>query len=446
MASISQVSRQMRRLFEEEAEPLARQEGLRQRGLRFGQLAYLFVLGWWQQPQAGPSALARFAGSLGLHLCKQEVDAHFTEATARWLLALLRRAVCVLICAREGVKLALLQQFTAVLVEDGSTITLPAALKSVWAGCGGSPSKPGGAPSQAEAALKVTVRFDLLGGRMDGPHVQAGRQHELRSVLREQQMPAGSLWMADLGYWTLKWLSSLVKQGVYFLLRYKAGIVLWHEGQRLDVLAVLPQQVGERLELLVEVGAGRLLKGVRLLAERVPAEVAQQREARYREYVRAHGKPLNPLVLELTKWTLVVTNVPASMLSLEQAFALLRARWQIELLFKLWKDHALVDEWRGTKPARVLCEVYAKLLAMVVQHWVLLLACWEDPHRSLSGAAEIVREQLPLLVHGLVGHHPLQRGLRLLVDSVRGGCSIEARRTRPSTSRRLQCAGGDGLT
>src|SRR5574340_698077 len=258
MASIAQVSREVRRLFEEEAEPLARREGLRQRTMRFAQVAYLFVLGWWQQPQAGPSALARFAGSLDLTLCKQEVDAHFTGATARWLLALLRRAVCVLICAREGVKLALLQQFTAVLVEDASTITLPEALASVWRGCGGSAATAGKA-RQTEAALKVTVRFDLLGGRLDGPHVQAGRQHELRSVLREQVMAAGSLWMADLGYWNLKWLGSLVKSGVYFLLRYKPGIVLWHEGERLDLLTVLPQVVGERLEVVVEVGARRLL-------------------------------------------------------------------------------------------------------------------------------------------------------------------------------------------
>src|SRR5574340_785401 len=143
MASIAQVSREVRRLFEEEAEPLARREGLRQRTMRFAQVAYLFVLGWWQQPQAGPSALARFAGSLDLTLCKQEVDAHFTEATARWLLALLRRAVCVLICAREGVSLPLLQQFTAVLVEDASTITLPEALASVWRGCGGSAATAG---------------------------------------------------------------------------------------------------------------------------------------------------------------------------------------------------------------------------------------------------------------------------------------------------------------
>src|SRR5581483_8592040 len=167
---------------------------------------------------------------------------------------------------------------------------------------------------------------------------------------------------------------------------------------------------------------------------------------RYREYARVHCKPVNPLVLELSQWTIIVTNVPVRMLTHEQAFALLHARWQIELLFKLWKQDALVDEWTGTQPWRILCEVYAKLLAMVVQHWVLLLACWDDPHRSLSGAAEVLREHVAMLAHGVMRHIPLQRALRLMSESVRGQCSIPERSTRLSTSRRLQSSYGPGLT
>lgn len=147
----------------------------------------------------------------------------------------------------------------------------------------------------------------------------------------------------------------------------------------------------------------------------MPEAVAKQRQERYREYARTHQKPVNPLVLERAQWTVLVTNVPAALLSFEQAFALLRARWHIELLFKLWNQHALLDEWSSGKPWRILCEVYAKLLAMLIQHWVLLLACWEDPHRSLSSAAEVVREHVPLLAHGLVRHLPLQRALRSIL-------------------------------
>src|SRR5262249_28717415 len=51
-----------------------------------------------------------------------------------------------------------------------------------------------------------------------------------------------------------------------------------------------------------------------------------------------------------------------------------RLRWQIELLFRLWKDEGQVDQTRGRKPERVLCELLAKLLGQVVQHWATLLA------------------------------------------------------------------------
>src|SRR5436305_8998255 len=99
MTSRPQVCQILRTVFEEDAVLLARRAGLRQRTIPLSRLAYLFVLGWWHNPSAGPSALARFAGGLGLALCKQEVDAHLTERTASWLLALLHRAVLLMVCA-----------------------------------------------------------------------------------------------------------------------------------------------------------------------------------------------------------------------------------------------------------------------------------------------------------------------------------------------------------
>jgi hypothetical protein len=139
----------------------------------------------------------------------------------------------------------------------------------------------------------------------------------------------------------------------------------------------------------------------------------------------------------LAAWTLVVTSVPASILSIDEAFILLRARWQIELLFKLWKDCCLLDEWQSVKPWRILCEVYAKLLAIVVQHWLLLLSCWDDPHHSFTAVSEIVRNQVPVLVLGLRRILPLEHAIQQIIQAVKGATSIPARSTRMSTSHRL---------
>ncbi len=196
---------------------------------------------------------------------KQAVEERFTMRTADWLLAVLRRGVQFLVCA-QAVSIPLLKRFSAVLVEDGSTISLPSGLKQVWRGCGG---------SGPAAALKLTVRWDLLRGGLSGPYVQEGRRHETQSPLREQQMPRGSLWIGDLGYFALTWLTQLVKQGV-----------------------------------------------------------VKRRREQLKEQAHKQCKPINSRQWELVQWTIVLTNVPVSLLAAAEAMALLRARWQIELLWK----------------------------------------------------------------------------------------------------------------
>src|SRR5260370_39347089 len=100
---------------------------------RFRELPLSRVRGWGKQPQAGPSALSRFAGSLGVSIQKQGLDCHFTQRTATWLLALVRRAVEYVGCAHAG-SLPLLQQFRAVLIGDGSNLRFPSVLPTGWPG------------------------------------------------------------------------------------------------------------------------------------------------------------------------------------------------------------------------------------------------------------------------------------------------------------------------
>lgn len=452
--SIPRLCQELQRLFTKEAMRLAKEAGLRERQWNGASLARLLVFGWLAYPHAGISQLVAVARSMGIKTSKQALDAHFTERTAAFLLSLLQQAVRVVVCG-PTVPLPLLQRFRAVYIEDGSTIALPAALASLWRGCGGNPEGKQAASYQGiprasshpktEAGIKLTVRWDLVRGSLHGPHLQAGRHHELSSVLRQERMEAGSLWVADLGYFALVVLGQLAKEGVFFLQRYKEGVVLWRGNQRIEVLDVLPQTEEELVDVQVACGARKQVKA-RLLAQRVPQQVAEQRRLHLKERARKQQQPVSPRTWELCQWTILLTNVPATQLSIREAVALIRARWQIELLFKLWKSQGLVDEWSSQKPWQVLCEVYAKLLALVVQHWLLIQGCWDDPHHSLVQAAAIVRDHSPLFREALGGHFSVRRVVQAVVRALQTGCSIPPRPRRPSTSRLLEGEPFWGLT
>ena len=442
MTSITQLCGLLQTLFLVDAVELARQMKLRARKLSATTLACVLVFGWLQNPQAGPSYLTDVAYKLGVALKKQSINDHFTVATANWLLALLRRAVLFVVCG-EHCTIELLERFSAVVVEDGSTISFPPALQAFWKGCGGNTSK--NAASKSQSALKLTVRLDLLKGSLQGPMLQDGKTHELNSELRVQELPAGSLWIADLGYFAFHWLQTLSQRGVYFLMRYKDTALLWVNGKRVELLDLLPSTAGTWLDQEVQLGADKRVKA-RLIAVQVPQDVVEQRHKRIKEYARTHQKPVNERALELAKWTILISNVPIALLTPLQAQSLIRARWQIELLFKLWKQDGLIDEWRTQHAERILCEVYAKLLAMLVQHWLLIRSSWQEPDRRLSALARTVREQVPLLLHAFRGRLPLEQALSLMLEQIQENAPMPQRSTRPSTAQILGGAPYWGLT
>jgi hypothetical protein len=210
-------------------------------------------------------------------------------------------------------------------------------------------------------------------------------------------------------------------------------------GQRLDLLTWLPRWASAEdqvLDVPIPLGAAHHLPA-RLLVRHVPAPVAEQRRHHLREEARRKGQPLSPRRLALAEWTLLITNVPAGLLSATEALVLVRARWQVERLFKLWKSHGLLDESRSGKPWRRLCELYAKMLALLLQHWLLILSCWRYPDRSLVQAAQTIQRFATALALELAHPKRLVALLGKLEQCLRVGCRITKRKAAPATYQLL---------
>ncbi len=443
MITVPHMASVLRKVFDQDARALAREMGVikRERKLNGATLLLLFVLGWLHQPKAGSSALARFAGTLGVTRSLQGIEEHWTFLTAQWLYEVLVRAVQCLVMA-QAVAIPLLHRFVGVYIEDGSSINLPDSLERYWRGCRGGNGESRG----TKAGVKLTLRLDLLQGRLQGPMLQDGRAHESKSLLQSIPWVKGALWIADMGYFALVRLVRVSQAGAYFLMPLKDGVVLWLEGKRADILSVLQACGADEQEYEVDLGAAKQVK-CRVVARRASEEQIKHRHKQQDAYARKHGTQVSQRQRDWACWTIAITNVPAALLTLAEAFILLRARWQVELLWKLWKMQGLVDEWSTTNEERMLCEVYAKLLGLLLQHWVMLLTCWEDPHRSWITVSEIVRDQTVVLAHGFSGRLSLTQAVRLMCEAIMqaAGRSIAGRSDRPSTSR-LLLACDDGLT
>ena len=224
--------------------------------------------------------------------------------------------------------------------------------------------------------------------------------------------------------------ASLGEDGSYWLTRYKIGTTIYDvNGERLSLTDWLPQTVGDCLEADIQVETQHRLP-CRLVGERVPAHVVEQRHERIHETARQNQKPASALMLDMAKWTLYLTNAPVSVLTVDEVFILARYRWQIELLFKLWKTDLSIDRWRTQNPHRILCELYGKLLVAVVTHWLLLLGCWHKPRRSLRQAIPTIRGLAWQWANSLHRLDWLQHTLKSLVRTL-STCRMDRSQTQP---------------
>jgi len=386
------------------------------------------AFGWLANPQATLEELAQTAAARGLRISPQGIHKRLSRRGSACLREVLMAAVTRMFAA-DPVAIPILQRFSGgVWLLDSTTVALPDALAKQW---------PSSGPGKGRAGIKLVVRLNLLHGTLAGPCFQAGSQSDHHGELQDKPLPKDALHLADMGFFDLDRLRKLARKGVFWLTHVQARTRLYDsQGKRWHLAALMAKQTTDTVEMSVELGTRDRLP-CRLLAQRVPPAVAEQRRERLRDRAQRSKKKVSAERLALADWTIYVTNLPAERLTLAEAMVLGRCRWQIELLFKLWKSEGRIDESRSTKPWSVLCEVYAKLLGMVVQHWVLLTSCWSYSNRSLTKASRTVRGHALQLAIVLGNGQLVCRTLEVIRRCLEGGCRLNKRRKRPATYQNL---------
>ena len=432
MGIVRDVAVAVQALLNEIAENVAKECDVIKRRRKFSAstLAQTFVLGFLQSPNASDEDLAQMAGTLGVQVTAQAVEQRYSPELTAFLEGVFRRAIGTVV--QSQMMLApILDRFTDILLLDSTTFTLPAELAERFAGCGGS-------FGAGKAAVKFQVQFSLKTGALDTIQIEPGRDCDQKTSLQDAPLPSGTLRIADLGYFDTEVFERFGKEGVYWLSRLLWGISTYSvNGERLELMKWLSAK-GTLVDDTILVGAKRRIK-CRIIGWRIPPEVANRRRQKVIDEHSRKGRTPSAERLAWCDWMVLVTNVPVEMLSPEEACVLYRSRWQIELVFKRWKSQGMIADLQGSTVNRKMAKMWARLLAVIVQHWLLLTTVWGERTKSLSKACDAIRKFALLLAVGINDAAAVRTTIELIVQVTHSTVKTNKRKI-PSTFELLNNA------
>ncbi len=365
-------------------------------------------------------------------LSAQGLDNRFTQKAADFVKSVLEEALGEAIQAKKSVDIEILNRFTHVYVADGSVIALPDELRELWQGSGGT-------HGSSRSAIKLDTCIELKTGRLQCGLMQ-GKTSDNRNPIANAEYEAGSLRLQDLGYFNLERMKQQAARGEYWISRYQINTAIYDkQGLPVDLWSLLYslKQAGvTQYECPVELGVKTRLSA-RLLLAALPEEAAARSRAKMKENASKQGRTATQASLALCDWKILITNAEPERLSLKDCLLLYSVRWQIELLFKFWKSHGKLGHSNSANPWRRLCELYVKLLIVVVQHWIFLTGLWDIPERSLIKGGQMIKEQAARLAACINNIDELTLLLQELAQRFQVGCRQNTRKNHPNTWRQL---------
>lgn len=298
------------------------------------------------------------------NICKQALNERFNARAVKFLeqvvLILLREKLEVLNSVNVGV-------LSAVTIADSTCIMLPDCMKKFFAGFGAKGSCSG---------IKIFYEYDLKHGVVRNLDIYPANENDYHSgeMILEHLQPK-ELLIRDLGFYKLEAFARIAQSGAYFLSRYKTGTNLYMSAdgsEQINLSSFIKKiRAGESKELLVYAGSEQRLP-CRLIVDKFDSQTAAERRRKLCWNKNDKGKNLSRKRLELCSCNCYLTNLPEASFALVEMRKIYSIRWQIEIMFKVWKSTFGIDKIRAVNPHRIFCFIYGKLIAILLCTTVFL--------------------------------------------------------------------------
>lgn len=258
----------------------------------------------------------------------------------------------------QSIDLKIINQFERVIVLDSTAFQLPEELASVFAGCGGNASNAG---------IKIQFGYDLKSSSFFY-RIHEGKLPDnspTNSFIDEIQ--SGDLTIRDLGYFGINVFDDIDEKDAYYLSRLKTNVNVYQVDEngnlvKIDLVNFAGKMTEDIVELEVYLKNDKTIIKTRLIIEKVPDGICQERLRKINQSNKKKGRTTSDRTKALQGVNLYISNAPSEFLSKENFRKLYTIRWQVELVFKNWKSNFGLSKVTGFREARIKCMIYGKLL------------------------------------------------------------------------------------
>ncbi|WP_254909264.1 IS4 family transposase [Clostridium tyrobutyricum] len=368
----------------EEVEKIARKVGFVQREGKLKAWQFLYLCAF-SQLDVSKDTLVTMSANLSSKtktlVSSQAIDQRLNSKAVEFLKEIFTRLLNNITLTNSNIPTVWDSHFNRIRIVDSTAFQIPEIYKSVYPGSGGS-SQPSG--------IKIQLEYELKSGNF--MHIDvgpgSGNDNTFGSKIKDT-FKAGDLSLRDLGYFNFKDFEDMEDKKSFYLSRIKPNIAVYVRNENIEYLKNgQPRKSSIYKRLFLKDIANRMQEGqikeipdafvgrtekrrVRLVIYKLTQNQFKDRKEKVFKNAKKKGIKKSANTIDLMGITIYMTNIPNDILFTKQIHDIYSLRWQIELIFKIWKSVFHISSVKPVKIERFKCQLYGKLILLVLSSIVM---------------------------------------------------------------------------
>ena len=302
----------------------------------------------------------------GVKISKQSIDERFSNLSVLFFKKILEKALKIII--KKDHKIDFLT-YDKVRIKDSTSFQLPENMVVKYKGCGGSGSK---------STLRIQFEYDLKGSEiLDISLFAYVNQDATNAKETVNNINPNELIIRDLAYISIPVLQKIEQKDAFYVNRMQSSVIVYEKIDTKFVeidLTKLPKKMKllglSILDKEVYIGKSTKFK-TRMVVETLSEKQYNERIRKAEKAAKRKGRKVSDNYKAKVAINIFITNTDIAAKKIRPLYTL---RWQIELMFKIWKSIGEIDKVKKMKVERFESFLIAKLIWIVLNWQIMRLS------------------------------------------------------------------------